>query len=63
MTQEEEEQINKVIQALDKVSEQTIRHVLYSILKNYPDESRKVINAIILKQKSNIKPLCQNKRK
>lgn len=52
MTQEEEEeQINKVIQALDKVSEQTIRHVLYSILKNYPDESRKVINAIILKQK------------
>lgn len=50
MTQEEEEQINKVIQALDKVSEQTIRQVLYSIIKKYPDESRKVIDTIILKR-------------
>lgn len=49
--EEQEEQINKVVQALDKVSEQTIRHVLYNIIKNYPHECRIVIDAIILKQK------------
>lgn len=46
----EQEQINKVIESLDKVSEQGIRRVLYAIIKNYPDECQIVIDAIILKQ-------------
>ena len=44
-----EEQMNKVIEALDKVSEQGIRKILYTIIKVYPNESQIVIDTIILK--------------
>ena len=46
-----EELLNKTIEALDKVSEQGIRRILYTMIKVYPNESQIVIDAIILKQK------------
>lgn len=50
-----EDLINKVIESMDKVSEQGVRKVLYSIIRNYPDECQIVIDAIILKQLKVIK--------
>jgi len=46
----EQEQINKVIEKLDKVSEQGIRKVLYEIIKQYPDECQKAIRKLIKKK-------------
>lgn len=55
MTEEQQEWFDKMTQALDKMSEQGIRRVLYSIIKNYPDECQIVIDAMILKQHKIIK--------
>lgn len=52
MTKEEKQaEYLRLTQALDKVSEQGIRHVLYTMIKVYPYEAKIVIDAIILKQK------------
>lgn len=55
MTEEQQEWFDKLTQALDKMSEQGIRKVLYTIIKNYPTECQIVIDAIILKQHKIIK--------
>ena len=46
MTQEE---VTKITDALDKVSEQGIRRILYAIIKEYPITSQFVIEREVLK--------------
>lgn len=46
-----EEEITKVTQLLDKVSEQGIRHLLYNIIQKYPDEALFIIEREILKSR------------
>ena len=55
MTEEQQEWFDKITQALDKMSEQGIRRVLYTMIQVYPTQAQIVIDAMILKQHGIIK--------
>lgn len=55
MKEKEPGWFDKTTQALDRMSEQGIRRVLYTMIQTYPAQAKIVIDAIILKQREIIK--------